>query len=218
MPITKGGLVPAKLINLNTGEEVNFMFNPNEYTLTKSNTWEAKPQKGKNIPAQEFKQGGVQSLKLQLRFDTYADGADVRLHTDMIWKMAAIDETQKDANSDKSRPPLVAFQWGKLYFTAVIKSISQKFTLFLPDGTPVRTTVDLTLDQAEDTTDFQPQPVASEPAATPQVVTSDSSQRIDHVAASQTGSASNQRAVAEASNVDNPKKVPNGTSLTVPKK
>jgi hypothetical protein len=35
MPTTKGGLVPAKLVNLATNDEVNCMFNPHEYSLTK---------------------------------------------------------------------------------------------------------------------------------------------------------------------------------------
>ncbi len=215
MPNTKGGLVPAALINLSTGERVNFMFNPTEYSLTKSNTWKSKPIKGKNIPAVEFQQGGVQTLKLQLLFDTYADGADVRGYTDMIWKMMAIDETKKDARTDKSEPPHVAFEWGQFYFTAVLTNVSQKFTMFLADGTPVRTTVDVTLQQAQDETNFQAQAAGAEPAAAPSAVTTTSSDRLDTVAASQTGDASNQRAIAEANNIDNPRSIPPGTTLRV---
>jgi hypothetical protein len=211
---TKGGLVPAKIINLSTGEEAQFMFNPNEYTISKSNTWELKPVKGKDIPVISFKQGGPQSLKLQLFFDTYEEGTDVRHHTDIIWKMMGVDIGTRNVKSNKSAPPLVAFQWGRLYFKAVIKQMSQKFTLFLADGTPVRTTVDLTLDQLLDEADYLPQAPAS-PAQETTVVPTNSSDRIDNVAAQQTGDASNYRDVAAANNVDNPKKLP--SSLNIPK-
>jgi hypothetical protein len=217
MPSTRGGLVPAALINLNTNERVNCMFNPNEYTITKNNSWERKETKGKNVPAVTFKQGGSQTLKLQLLFDTYAEGTDVRLHTDMIWKMMAVDETKKNPKSGKSDPPMVAFEWGKLYFKAVITSLSQKFTLFLQDGTPVRTTVDITLEQLIDEDDYRPQPAGATPASDSTVVTTTSSDRPDTIAAEQTGDPANQRQIMEANNIDNPKKIPPGTPLNVPK-
>lgn len=216
MVATRGGLVPAALINESTQERVNFMFNPNEYTLTKNNTWERKESKGKNVPSIEFKQGGSQTLKLQLLFDTYAEGTDVRDYTDLIWKMMAVDETKKNSKTGKSSPPHVTFEWGKLYFTAVITTISQKFTLFLPNGTPVRTTVDITLEQHIDEGDYKPQPVNSEAIDT-DAVTTDSSDRADTLAAEQTGDASNYRGMCEANGIDNPKKIPAGTSMSVPK-
>jgi hypothetical protein len=178
MGTTKSNLASAQLINLVSGEKVDFMFNPKEYTLTKTNNWELKPAKGKNLPSIEFKQGGAQSLKLQIFFDTYAEGTDVRTHTDKIWKMMAVDESTKNTKSNKSSPPKVAFQWGSFYFKAVIKSISQKYTLFLADGTPVRTTIDITLDQLIDEEDYAPQG----------------------------GSAPSYREAASAANVDNPSK------------
>jgi hypothetical protein len=216
MPQTKGGLVPAQLINLSTNEKVHFMFNPKEYTISKSNTWERKAVRGRNTPVVKFKQGGSQTLKLQIFFDTYAEGTDVRNHTDAIWKMMAIDETEEDSDSGKSAPPMVAFQWGRLHFKAVIKTMSQKFTMFLKNGTPVRTTVDLTLEQLIDVDDYRPQPGGGS-AANTTVVQSQQGQRLDNVAANQTGDASNYRDVADANNIDNPKKVPSGTSLTIPK-
>ncbi len=215
MPSTKGGLVPAALINLSTSERVHFMFNPSEYTLTKQNTWERKATKGKDVPSVTFKQGGAIKLKLQLFFDTYADSTDVRLYTDMLWKMMAVDQTKKNAQSDKSDPPMVAFEWGKFYFKAIITNISQKFTLFLPDGTPVRTTVDVSLEQVVAEGDYEPQPVGNTTAAASQSVTTTSSDRMDTIAADQTGDSNNYREIAEANNIDDPRNVPPGTQLSV---
>jgi hypothetical protein len=216
MARTKGNLVSAALINLSTGERVNCMFNPHEYTLTKSNTWERGETKGKNVPNIVFKQGGSQTLKLQLLFDTYEEKVDVRNYTDLIWKMMAIDETQKNPRTDKSDPPMVAFEWGRFYFRAVLTNLTQKFTMFLPDGTPVRTTVDVTLEQLVDENDYKSQTAATPPPEVPSVVMASLADRLDSVAASTTGDASNYRKVAEANNIDNPNSVPPGTALTVP--
>ena len=38
-------------------------------------------------------------------------------------------------------PPPVRFVWGPLQFTAIIERISQRFTMFLNNGTPVRATL-----------------------------------------------------------------------------
>ncbi|MBI5927828.1 MAG: hypothetical protein HY862_00850 [Chloroflexi bacterium] len=221
---TKGGLAPAKLVNMTTGEEVECMFNPFEYTLTKQNTWEKKPAKGKNVPEIVFKQGGNQVLKVQLLFDTFAEQGDVRDYTDKIWTMMAVAEQTKNATTGKSRPPKVSFRWGRLNFEAVLTNIQQKYTLFLPDGTPVRTTVDITLEQLIDVDDYSGGGggggggggAGGGAAATPKVATAQQGQRMDTVAAQQTGDAANHRQVAEANNIDNPHKVPNGTPLVVP--
>ena len=112
LKLTKGGLVQSKLINLSTGTEVPCMFNPFEYTLNKSNSWEKKPVKGKNVPQVTFKQGGSQILKLTLYFDSQVDNGDVRKYTDPMWEMMMVDDKAKNARSDKSQPPEVAFEWG----------------------------------------------------------------------------------------------------------
>ena len=90
MSPTKGGLEPATITNMDTGEVVRCMFNPHEYTLTKQNRWERGEKKGKNVPKIKFTQGGAQKLKLQLFFDTYAEGSDVRAHTDPLWQMMMV--------------------------------------------------------------------------------------------------------------------------------
>lgn len=165
---TKGGLQPAKIKSEQIGVTVDCMFNPKEYTLTKSNTWERKARRGSNTPRVKFKQGGSQTLKLQLYFDTFEEKADVRSITDKLWKMMAIDESQEHPASRKSAPPLCAFQWGTFYFEAIIKTMTQKFTLFLADGTPVRTTVDITFEQLVDKDDYvsgAPPPEDYRPAA-----------------------------------------------------
>lgn len=168
--VTRGGLQPGKIkvssekpsptASPDTNIEVNFLFNPTEYTLKKSNTWKAKENGetdggGKQY---EYTQGGSISLSLTLHFDTLMlaerDSAkagqpyDVRFHTDNLWRMMEpIDMASSGDKMPKEPPPLVEFVWGKLTFVSYIKSLTQKFTLFRDDGVPVRCEVQIELVQ-----------------------------------------------------------------------
>lgn len=218
MAQTKGRLVAGTITNLSTGDIAYFMFNPSEYSISKSNSWERKDKKGQNTPSITFKQGGPATLKLQLFFDTYMEDSrtDVRGYTEVLWKMMAVDKTKENPTTKKSDPPMVAFEWGGLYFEAVITQMSEKFTLFSPTGTPLRSTVDITLQQVKDPEDFRSQSAITVPAKTAESMRSSLSKRLDQIAASSTGSASNYRSIAEANNIDDPRSVPPGTTLTIP--
>ena len=207
--LTKGGLAPATLTNLDTNEVVNFMFNPFEYTLTKGNTWQDKPVTGQNVPYINFQQGGAITLKLTLHFDSQANGVDVRAYTDKLWKMVLINESTVDAKTGKGQPPAVVFDWGKLHFKAVITSLSQHFTLFTETGIPLRCAVDVDLRQFADEPGEMgtAQAGGTTPASAP--VTAVQGQRLDNM----TQNPNDQRRVAEKNNINNPLKVPTGTKL-----
>jgi hypothetical protein len=42
------------------------------------------------------------------------------------------------SDKQKFRPPTILFIWGRFTFKGVVESLSQKYTMFLSDGTPVR--------------------------------------------------------------------------------
>ena len=72
---TVGNLVPAKIFEVDSsgnqkggGVSVDCMFNPFEYTVAKTNTYEQKSRNNSNVPSVEFKKSGPQSLKLSLIF------------------------------------------------------------------------------------------------------------------------------------------------------
>ena len=207
--LTKGGLAPATLTNLETNEVVNFMFNPFEYTLSKTNTWQDKPVTGQNLPYVNFQQGGAIKLKLTLHFDSQTNNVDVRTYTDKLWKMVLINEAKVDAKTGKGQPPGVVFDWGKLHFKAIITNLSQHFTLFTETGIPLRCTVDIDLQQFFDdpSETGTAQTGSAAPASTP--TTAVQGQRLDNM----TKNPNDQRKVAEKNNLNNPLKVPNGTKL-----
>ena len=210
--LTKGGLAPATLTNLDTNDVVNFMFNPFEYTLSKSNTWQDKPVTGQNLPYVNFQQGGAITLKLTLHFDSQVLGTDVRNFTDKLWKMVMINEAKADAKTGKGQPPPVVFDWGKLHFKAIITNLSQKFTLFTDTGIPLRCTVDVDLRQYLDEPGETGTAQSSSSGTTTKApVTATQGQRLDNM----TSNPNDQRKIAEKNNINNPLKVPTGTKLKV---
>ncbi|HMO59039.1 MAG TPA: LysM peptidoglycan-binding domain-containing protein [Roseiflexaceae bacterium] len=149
--MTSGQLAKAKITNLDTNSSVQCMFNPSEYSFTKTNEWKPHEAKGDDLPRLEFVGGSIGTLKLKLLFDTnekhdnsYAAGSDVRAITKKIWEMMKINPRKVNAKTNKGQPPNVRFEWGSLWsFTAVIISIGETFTMFRSDGTPVRSSVDV---------------------------------------------------------------------------
>ena len=216
MATTRGGLEPATIVNKDTDEVVRCMFNPHEYTLTKQNRWQRGETKGKNVPRIKFSQGGAQTLKLQLFFDTYAEGTDVREHTNPLWTMMMVNTDKTNPRSNKSEPPAVTFQWGGLSFGAVITNMTQKFTLFLKDGTPVRTTVDLSLEQLGDEEDYPRQNPTSGSGEEPKTRIVRASERIDLIAYQEYEDAAQWRRIAQANNLPNPLNLRPGQRLVIP--
>ena len=144
------------------GKIVKCMFNPKEYSFSKQNSWKQVDSKGTNIGQNEFSNGQPTTLQMQLFFDTCANvkngtamggtPKDVRkAYTGAIWEMMKVDPALSNHKSKKGRPPVVIFQWGSTWtFKAVITSIRERFTLFLSNGTPVRSTLDVTFQQIQD--------------------------------------------------------------------
>ena len=149
-------LAHATIIDKDHGDKaVPCLFNPKEYSFSKQNSWKQVDSKGTNIGQNEFSNGQPTTLQMQLFFDTYAqDGTpkDVRkAYTGAIWGMMKVDPSLSNHKSKKGRPPVVIFQWGSMWsFKAVITSIRERFTLFLSDGTPVRSTLDVNFQQIQD--------------------------------------------------------------------
>jgi hypothetical protein len=152
--------MPEKLVirSIETGDKIECLFNPSEYTITKTNDWSFDAQRGENVPKLDFKGGESKELTLNLFFDSSLDGYDVRRETNKLSKLMEVSNRLTDRNTGKGRPPLVICQWGKVrLFKAVIKEISQQFTFFRDSGIPVRAVVKAVFLQAQEEDVFRPQ-------------------------------------------------------------
>lgn len=199
------------------GRTVGCMFRPKEYTITKQNKWEPGEAKGKDVPQLEFRGGGASSLSMELFFDTYESGKDVRKeYTNKIWELMAIDDSLSDKINKKGRPPLVQFQWGPVVsFKAVIMNITQKFTMFKADGTPVRATLSVAFQEAEKPGKypFQNPTTSSKPGYRVRIVKEGES--LDWIADDEYGDPTLWRFIAETNNLEDPMKLSPGQMLSI---
>lgn len=135
-------LKKAILKDHDRGSELPVCFNPKELSVEKQVQW--KPQEGaiSDEPPEEFGKPTPATLSVTLHFDTYEQKKSVvDTYTQKLEKMALIID-------EKKRPPLCSFVWGKFVFQGVVESLTQKFTMFLSDGTPVRCEATLKMKKA----------------------------------------------------------------------
>ncbi|MBW4436949.1 MAG: hypothetical protein KME04_07425 [Pleurocapsa minor GSE-CHR-MK-17-07R] len=209
--LTRGGVTAGKIKNLlKPSDVVNFMFNPFEYTITKQNTWTPNPTNSENAPRIQFSQGGAQTLTLVLFFDTLAEGTNVTDKTKKLWDMTMIDDTTRNSETQVGTPPDVEFSWGALVFRAVITQISEQYTLFKEDGTPVRSKVTVNLQQRIPEAATPAQDAGADSAASPAAsAPATGSDRPDNMVSNP----DDMRSAMANSGVDNPLNVARGTPI-----
>jgi hypothetical protein len=221
MALTRGGLDAARIYSVTkAGVEdgkisIPCMFNPYEYSVTKTNSFDSNPQNGSNTPNFQFKQAGPQTLKLTLHFDTYELNKDVSRTTVNLWKL--MEPLQEGSDNQKKEPPRVAFEWGVFLFRAVITNMTQKFTLFNKDGTPVRAQVDVTFTQYKDEKDYKHQNPTSGGGPIERVWVVVRGDRLDTIAAAVYGDATQWRHIAEYNDLLNPLALTPGQRFIIPK-
>lgn len=216
-------------------ESFHVLFNPTEIAYSKSVTWESKPVADKGWASQamrqDFKSSQPETLSITLFFDTYEprqsssgigafviptnpltsapQATDVKVHTDQVAELARISPALH-------RPPRCELWWGKFrLFVGVLTGLQQRFTLFMPDGTPVRAELDCTFTESNTlvrnirTRELQ----SSDVAKTVVVQRTDTLQSI---AAAEYNDASLWRHIAKANGIIQPRAVKPGTRLIIP--
>jgi nucleoid-associated protein YgaU len=217
MATTRGGLVPARIYALQGGVSVDCMFNPFEYSVTKSNTYDESPKNHSDVPHAEFKKAGAQALKLALVFDTYESGGSVAKITNKLWKLMEAKTLQQGSTTKKIPPPEVAFEWGVFHFEAFVTNMTQKFTLFDNKGTPVRANVDITFTQYNDKDDYPGQNPTSGGGDVERVWRVVTGDRLDAIAYQVYGEVAKWTLIAERNKIRDPLALRPGMALIVPK-
>jgi hypothetical protein len=125
------GLTKAKITVEYSGESLEVMFNPEEYSLNRDNNFASQAIPGLSSPLLQFVNGNLRTLDMELFFDTYEQLSDVRIQTEKFIHLMEIDP-------QLHAPPILIVAWASLQFRCVLTKASQKFILFLADGRPVR--------------------------------------------------------------------------------
>jgi nucleoid-associated protein YgaU len=206
---------------------IEVMFNPNTYSITKSIAWTAATgnsqaagdtERRKNAPALQFGGGQSRSLSLDLFFDTTEEtddaNKDVRNLTNQIVKLTRIVR-----NLDPQRPPVCVVSWGKetppgsdFPFTGVVTQLTQRFSLFLADGRPVRANLTAAFTEYLDPTKDE---LENDPEFTTRLVKRGDT--LSSIAAEVYRDPGMWRVIAEANRLDDPRLLAVGLRLDIPK-
>jgi hypothetical protein len=196
----------ATITNLQTGEQIPVMFNPEEYSLDLGNTFAEIGIPGLQTSPIQYVRGNLRTLTMELFFDTYEQKSDVRNKTRHI--TALLD---KDVNTQA--PPILLFSWGSLNFRCVLESAGQRFTMFLSDGTPVRATLSVNFKEFEQVEVEIERGLFIGPPTVRNIIEGDN---LSKIAGEVLGEPGAWREIAELNNIDNPLKLAPGQSLIIP--
>jgi Uncharacterized protein containing LysM domain len=200
-------------IRVEDSEDIKVLFNPNRITIQKTASWRSADAAQRDVPAAQFTHGEPATLSLELFFDTYESGHDVRNHTQKIYSLTTVEN-----HGNLHRPPLCRLQWGTYDFEQfdwVLNNLNQNFTLFLENGTPVRATLNCTFRQwRSDRIEAQLQNTQSADLVKTRVVRLGES--LSSIAGEEYRDPTLWRAIAEANRIDQPRILQSGQTLTVP--
>jgi hypothetical protein len=202
------GLTKAKILVEHTGEAIDVMFNPEEYSLNKDNNYASHTVPGLSSPLLQFVNGNLRTLEMELFFDTTDDRRDVRAETGRVVGLL-------DIRSDLHAPPVLRVTWASLQFRCVLSRASQKFTRFLEDGRPTRARVSVNfsefIDEAREAKETNRQTADFTKA---HVVLR--GETISDIAYAHYQDPQLWRAIADANALDDPRQLTAGMSLRVP--
>jgi LysM repeat protein len=226
----RGGVLPRGRIEA--------LFNPDQLTASRSARWEAEAVAGHGgadggAPGLEFHSVEPVSLDLSLFFDTYErrpdtvgwaratlppvpggvvslrTATDVREHTARIADLARIDP-------ELHRPPVCRLRWGRFdLLDAVLTELTETYTMFLEDGTPVRATLSCRFLEVVTTAAIRvAEPHSADVPRTRRVTRGDT---LHAIAAQEYGDPALWREIARANAILDPLRLRPGDVLVVPR-
>ena len=202
-------LVHARIVPERQGAAaIPVLFNPTNYSLDKTNVLSEERSPGSSSPIISFAHGNARVLSMELFCDTYEARTDVRAFTNEIYRLLAID-------ADEHRPPLCRFVWGTFVFRCMVERVAGRFTLFLPDGTPVRATLTVTFKEYRDARleASDPHRNSADHTKTRAVKRGET---LTSIAAEEYGDPRQWRPIAAANGIENPRRLAPAQVLVIP--
>ena len=197
-------------------EFLDFMFNPEAVRVTKTLKPREGKQAGQNAPAAQFTTGNAATIEFgELLFDCFDERQNV--YTAHVAALEALLKVQENLH----RPPRVLFAWGSgwgsnatvgqintgLWF---VTGLDVNYTMFLPDGTPVRAVCKLTLTEVP-----KDAPVKNSPD-TAHVHLVHRGDTLQGISFREYDDPTQWRRIAEANGIDDPLQLRPGQRLLIP--
>lgn len=192
---------------MNVTKVVQVLFNPAEYSMEKSNEFATINIPGLESPMLQFSRGNMETLTMDLFFDSYEKNEDVRRYTDKITDLLNIEKSIH-------APPVLKFIWGSLNFTCVLSRVSKKFTMFTSDGIPVRATLNVTFNGFKTELNEREKALESPDRTKIYVIKQDDS--LWAIAAREYGNPAQWRHIADKNGIQNPRLLETGQEILIP--
>lgn len=205
LDVVKGKGVPMSL---------KFQYNPEQFTLEKSSDW-TRPtaSEAESTPPPTYRSTNPRTVTMEIFFDAYSlPFGDVSedVETLFTWTKPCPVKTK-----GLSQPPILGFRWGSSQvlsgFEGYLSRVSANYTLFRSDGTPIRATCSISLEEVPSPRARQNPTSGSRAGLRAHVLIE--GETLHSVAWSEYGRADYWRALADFNGIDDPLRVPPGTRL-----
>jgi hypothetical protein len=213
----------------NVYDEYDIQYNPTELTFDKQVQLAEIGVPGLDAPIQQFVRGNAEKLTLELFCDTTDQGTgidakSVTNETDKFYQLVKIVPKLH-------APPVVTFYWHHEFsgnrvghawgnhrrrsFTGVAESVRQRFTMFSPEGVPLRATVTLILREwrPAELQLFELNPESPDRTHQHQLGSGES---LSALAARYYNRAADWRPIAAGNAIEDPRRLKPGTTLSIP--
>jgi hypothetical protein len=185
-------------------------FNPTEYQLQKTNNFAEIPIPGLESPPIQFVRGASEKLSAELLVDTSDTLEDVRQR--YVDKLRGLMKL----NGEKHAPPIVRFTWDTQIFVGVLESLNITYVLFTPEGVPLRAKLSVALKEYRPAAVQVKDPPKSSPDFDKTYVVR-RGDTLSSVAAAVYNNAGAWREIARANQIQDPRQLPPGQVLTLPR-
>lgn len=210
------------------GDAIEVPYNPTEYALTKGASFADINIPGLDSPVLQFVRGDAETLSLELFFDSTDEkgtGSEAESVTDQVDALYRLVKIEGDLHA----PPIVRLTWGDHFpgmvndrsesttpaFDCIVTSCGRRFTLFNPDGKPLRAVVTLALREYK-TLEEQLQALNLQSADHTRVHVVQEGENLPLIAYGAYKNSAYWRVIAKHNNIDNVRNLTPGTVLQLP--
>jgi nucleoid-associated protein YgaU len=212
-----------------TMEFISVQFNPTQLSFSKGVQIAEIPIPGLDTPLIQFVRGQDETLSIDLFFDSTENGMganaiSVTQYSDQIYQLVKIEP-------DSHAPPICEFIWNDKFpgtdistemgnqkrnsFKCIVESVRHQYTLFSPEGIPLRATVSVSLREYKTLDEQLAQLNLNSPDRT-QVHVLQSGETLSSIAANHYRRPGQWRLIADKTGIDDPRRLAPGTFLTIP--